>query len=134
MSGCLTCLGEGQVTDPDGLYWAPCPEGRYCEPPDVCAACSEVIPGEPLVVGDATFCSEECAPGGTLTGDLVAYCLELRAERDRARATAVHLEQQLAAVAALHVRDETPTAPFPFCMTCGEDWPCMSAQALGVEP
>ncbi len=59
MSGCTVCLGERVVDDPAGRV-APCPEGRYCEPPDVCAACSEAIPGEPLVVGDATFCSETC--------------------------------------------------------------------------
>lgn len=50
-------------------------------------------------------------------------------ERDRARETAVRLENQLAAVRDLHPGDDSNPAG-PWCGTCLTAWPCATAQAL----
>ncbi|MGO1791707.1 MAG: hypothetical protein ACTHZ5_15970 [Micrococcaceae bacterium] len=61
---------------------------------------------------------------------LVAERDEARSERDRARDIAVALEQQLAAVTALHVYD----AEAGYCEVCANhgdiEWPCATVRAL----
>lgn len=61
---------------------------------------------------------------------LVADRDEARSERDRARDIAVALEQQLAAVTALHVYD----AGAGYCEVCANhgdiEWPCATVRAL----
>ena len=60
-------------------------------------------------------------------------------QRDRARATAVELENQLAAVADLHhpvsAEDHEPVAEgdSAVCAECPEPWPCPTAQALDAD-
>lgn len=56
----------------------------------------------------------------------------LQGQRDRAREVAVLLEQQVAAVAALHAR--VHLGEMVFCCICSEHWPCRTAAAVGAEP
>lgn len=59
--------------------------------------------------------------------------VQLRDERDRARRVAVKLEQQVAAVAALHVYN----AEADYCDLCAShgdtEWPCATIRALGPQ-
>jgi hypothetical protein len=63
----------------------------------------------------------------TAEAALLAETDVLTAERDRARALAVVLEQQTAAVLGIHRRDEDPDG-HPVCLEC---WPKVTAQTIG---
>ncbi len=94
--------------------------------------------------GRAMMVGKHPAPVEGRTVDLALYS-DLADERDRARATAVHLEQQLAKALAVHERlpvvypvpGSSMTGGWrgePACKHCRLTWPCPTARALGVEP
>jgi len=109
-----------------------------------------ICPTGPMFEGPVVDCDVHGQPSAAYQAGMAALDVEadrLLDQRDRARATAVHLEQQLAlvaalqaAVAALHgrvaVRRSTPTGVSARwqCQHCRVIWPCPTARALGVEP
>lgn len=63
--------------------------------------------------------------------DVVESETDLREQRDRARAIAVELEQQIATVALVH--QKYTDGEGDFCIECSAiGWPCRTAAALGV--
>ncbi|MFE9382339.1 hypothetical protein ACFYMO_03745 [Streptomyces sp. NPDC007025] len=80
---------------------------------------------------DLRFVRDDLAVAAMAVAD--AEQAELRAERDRAREVAVRLENQLAAVRALHARDDS-NPHGPWCNTCLTTWPCHTIRAIEEQP